>query len=90
MARFVICAVKDAAVRAFNQPLFFRSKDEARRSFGDGVADAKSGFASHAADYDLWCLGEWDDVGDLRVYDVPERLCAAVDFIPYEIGARTS
>lgn len=80
MAKFMICAVRDVAVNAFNHPMFFRTKDEARRSFGDAVADTKTDFFKHRDDFDMWCLGEWDDIGTLIVYDAPERLCSANDF----------
>lgn len=81
MAKFIVAAVRDQAVKAFNQPMFFRTKDEARRSFGDAVLDpANKSFGQHAADYSMWMLGEWDDSGELTVCS-PECLMQAVDVV---------
>lgn len=80
MAKFVICSVHDDAVKTFNTPMFFRSKDEARRSFGDAVADAKSDFSRHAGDYSLWCFGEWDDIGQFNPQP-QECLMQAIDVV---------
>lgn len=81
MAKFVICAVRDAAVGAFNTPMFFRTVDEARRSFGDAVADPKSGLGGHAKDYSMWLLGEWDDKGEISTC-APDCLMQAIDALP--------
>lgn len=82
MASYVICAVRDQAVKAFNNPMFFRTVDEARRSFGDAVADPKNtSFSMHAPDYSLWQIGTWDDNGTL-VAGEPTCLMQAVDCIP--------
>lgn len=82
MAKFLVCAVRDQAVKAFAHPMYFRSKDEARRSFGDGVNDPKNTtFGAHASDFSLWCLGEWDDEGRITAIE-PECLMQAVDCLP--------
>lgn len=80
MAKFMVCTVRDDAVNAFMQPFFAKSKNEARRSFGDAVADPKMEFGKHPKDFDLYCIAEWDDAGTLFVFDPPERLAAAVDY----------
>nr|AVQ10255.1 DNA binding protein VP5 [Gokushovirinae environmental samples] len=67
---------------AFMQPFFARSKDEARRSFSDAVADPKMEFGKHPGDYGLYCLGEWDDAGDIVVFHDKERLMDALDVMP--------
>lgn len=85
MARFMICSVRDDAVSAFMQPFFARSKNEARRSFGDAVADPKMEFGKHPKDYALFCLGEWDDSGEMRIYDNNEVLAHALDYVIAEV-----
>lgn len=81
MAKFIVCSVRDDAVNAFMQPFFARSKNEARRSFGDAVADPKMEFGKHPKDYALVCLGEWDDAGIMNVYDTFEQLAHAMDYV---------
>lgn len=79
MAKFLMCAVRDQAVTAFNTPMFFRSKAEAIRSFHDAVNDkANASFTNHANDYSLWYVGVWDDNGDMEVV-TPECLIKAID-----------
>lgn len=79
MARFLICAVRDAAVMAYNTPMFFRTKEEAIRSFGDAVRDkSNASFTNHASDYSLWSFGSWDDAGKIEPAS-PECLIQAVD-----------
>lgn len=58
--RLVICAVRDKAVDAFLQPMFFRSKGEALRSFLDAIK-SNAVFSAHPEDYDFYELGSYDD-----------------------------
>lgn len=74
-------AVHDAAVGAFNKPLFFRSRGEAVRSFQDAVRDPANGFGTHGADFTFWYLGGYDDSTGRVICDAPERVCGAKDFI---------
>ena len=76
-----IYAVHDAAVGCFNQPLFFRSRGEAVRSFQGAVADENSQFARHAKDYSLWFVGTYDDsLASFEAPSKPDRVCGALDF----------
>nr|AVQ10209.1 DNA binding protein VP5 [Gokushovirinae environmental samples] len=80
MARYLVCAVRDAAIKAFNTPMYFRTREEAIRSFGDAVRDSKNAdFANHASDYSMWYLGDWDDNGSLSPLSSPDCLIQAVD-----------
>ena len=74
-------AVYDAAVGAYNRPMFFRSRGEAVRSFADAVRDVQSGFSSHGADYSWWYIGTFDDSNGAFEAVTPERVCGALDFI---------
>lgn len=76
-----IYAVHDAAVGAFNVPLFFRSRGEAVRSFQNGVTQENSQFRSHAADYSFWFIGSYDDSTGVLSASAPDRVCGASDFI---------
>ena len=76
-----VYAVHDAAVGAFNRPLFFRSRGEAIRAFQDAVLDPQSGFSAHGADYSFYCVGTFDDESGVLVPFEPGRVCGAKDFI---------
>lgn len=82
MAKYQICSVRDAAVGAFMQPFFAKSKQEAMRSFGDAVIDPKMEFIKHPNDYSLHFIGEWDDLGKLTVLPQSELLLEARDCFP--------
>ena len=77
-----IYAVHDAAVGAFLQPLFLRSRGEAVRSFQDAVTDGKTQFAAHPEHYAMFYLGEYDDnTAEFVTASQPERVCGALDFV---------
>ena len=76
-----VYAVHDAAVGAFNRPLFFRSRGEAIRAFQDAVLDTQSGFSAHGADYSFYVVGDFDDLNGQLISREPERVCGAKDFI---------
>lgn len=61
MAVLKICAVRDAAVDCFGQPIFVRHLGEAIRSFSDEVNREGSSFNKHYTDYELFCVGDYDD-----------------------------
>lgn len=75
-----VYAVHDAAVGAFNAPLFFRSRGEAVRSFQQAVTNENSQFRSHAGDYSFWKIGLYDDDTGFLTAIENERVCGAKDF----------
>lgn len=82
-------AVHDAAIGAFNRPLFFRSRGEAIRSFQDAVANPEAGFAAHAAHYSFHQIGTFDDnTGEFVMLSQLDRVCGAVDFLPPPISPK--
>lgn len=76
---FEVYAVHDAAVGAFNTPLFFRSRGEAVRAFQNACGH-EAGFKEHAKDYSFWLLGSFDDSNGALLRVDPDRVCSAVDF----------
>lgn len=74
-------AVFDAAVGAYNRPMFFRSRNEAVRSFQDAVRDPQSGLGSHSGDYSWWFVGQFDDSSGEFIPVKPERVSMASDFV---------
>lgn len=62
-----ICAVRDAAINAFGQPIFVRHVGEAIRSFTDEVNRDGSAIQAHPEDYELFHIGEYDDLTALVI-----------------------
>ncbi|QCQ84952.1 nonstructural protein [Blackfly microvirus SF02] len=87
--KMLIFSVFDAAVNAYLQPFFVRSKGEAIRSFQDAVNDPKSQFNIHYTDYSLFLLGSYDDASGVFDTNIPERVTGARDVI-VEDGASAS
>lgn len=77
-----VFSVYDAALSAYMQPFFLRSKGEAVRSFTDAIADPKMPFHAHPEDYTLFLIGAWDDVRGVMVSPVaPERIISALECV---------
>lgn len=68
-------AIKDNAVDAFQPGVHVvRAKGEALRNFSDAINDPNNKqLHQHAADFDLWILGELDDQ-DGTITSNPQRL----------------
>lgn len=60
MKLFVV-AIRDSAAVAFGIPQFCGSRGTALRSFTDACNDPQSAINKHPEDYELYCLGEYDD-----------------------------
>lgn len=58
---WVMFAVKDSAIDAFNRPFCAHTTATAIRSFTDEVNRQGSEMNSHPEDYSLHDLGTWDD-----------------------------
>lgn len=61
----VIVAVRDSKSELFSAPMFFRSKGEAVRAFGDEVNNPGGVFYKHPEDYCMYHLGTYDDTAGL-------------------------
>ncbi|UDN67760.1 nonstructural protein [robinz microvirus RP_110] len=73
-----VYAIRDKAVNAFLPPFFCRTDGEAARSFRDAVSDPKHMFYSHAEDYELYWLDDWDDaIGEFSGRH-PERMVSGL------------
>lgn len=73
--KLYLVAIKDNAVDAFQPGVHVvRAKGEALRNFADAINDPNNKqLNQHAADFDLWILGELDDQTGL-IETKPERL----------------
>lgn len=78
--------IYDSKVEAYNTPFFQRSTGEALRSFED-AANQQEGMKSHAEDYTLFELGEWDDgTAELVMLSTPRPLGKAIEFLRFDIS----
>lgn len=59
--RLTICAIKDRAVDAFQQPWTARAEGEAIRAFSDAINNNERNMKAHAEDYDLYVVGYFND-----------------------------
>lgn len=73
-----IYSVKDAKAEVFNTPFYQSTHGEAERSFTRLVQDEKSIISQFPDDYDLYCLGEFDDrTGLIATLDTPLHVAKA-------------
>lgn len=80
MARLVLCSVFDTKVGSYAPPFTVKSRGEAIRSFDDACRDEKLPFRLHPGDYQLFALGEFDDISGYLHPIQPERLIGADEF----------
>lgn len=76
--KMLMCAVFDEPVGAFMQPMFFRSRGDAIRSFVHAINDGT--LKQHSKDYSLFVIGEYEDAtASISCPKVPERLMTGFD-----------
>lgn len=77
-----VFTVRDSKSEVFNQPFFQRSHGEAERNFRTLVGDATSNISKYPEDYDLYYLGEYDDLsGKMSILDTPQHVVKAVNAV---------
>lgn len=76
-----IYAVKDLAVQCFGNPFVVRAQGEALRSFQDEVNNdnGNSAIAKHPEDYELFCIGEYDEQNGIIHPITPDLTVRAKD-----------
>lgn len=75
-----IYSIRDDKAQVFNAPFFQKTHGEAERSFTRLLSDDKSMVAQYPDDYDLYYLGEYDDVkGTINPLDTPQHIVKAVN-----------
>lgn len=74
-----VYSAHDAAVGAFLEPFYARSRGAAIRMFAQAATDGP--FKAHGKDFSLYQVGTWSDENGLFTsFDIPERVCGALDF----------
>jgi len=81
--RYKILAIRDRAIDCFGQPIFAASIGGAIRSFGDEVnrPDTNNQLNKHPEDFDLYLLGEFDDVTGQFHTDRPSQVAVGKDLL---------
>lgn len=85
--KYNIYSIRDLKADGYIRPTFFGNDAEVTRYFGDGVKNPKTGLAAHPEDYELFCIGSFDDVtGEIKGCS-PRYICRALDFVVKEISS---
>lgn len=77
MANLVVCTVLDLVSQQYGRPFFTVSTGSAIRGFSDEVNEPheQSVLYRHPDDFQLFCLGSFDDeTGKFALDDVPQML----------------
>ena len=73
-------SIRDSKGEIYNTPFFNRTAGEAERNFKNLVNDEKSQISKYPEDYDLYYLGEYDDLnGKIKSLDTPSHIAKAVN-----------
>lgn len=78
MKLFIVC-IRDRAIDGFSNPFFVPAIGAGVRSFKDEVNRAESPMYSHADDYDLYHLGEFETDSGLFTTDNPRMIAVGKD-----------
>jgi len=75
---FIIRDLKNAN---YGIPRFLRSAQDLRRDLAQSLLrDPDSLAATFPGDYDLYCIGEWDETtGQIKVYQDMEHVCSMME-----------
>lgn len=74
-----VYSIRDSKAEAYNPPFFKHSHGEAERDFATLANDEKSMVAQYPEDFDLYFLGEYDNIsGKISVLDTPQHMIKAV------------
>lgn len=77
-----VFSVFDSKAEAFLPPVYFRSRGEFLRAFGDSVNDPKSNLSKYPQDYTAFWLGTWDDSNAVfTAQPTPVSLGLAIEFV---------
>lgn len=77
-----VYAVRDAKAECYLQPLFKITHGEAERDFKTLTKDEKSTVNKYPEDYDLYYLGEYDNIrGVFKPLDTPQHIAKAAALI---------
>lgn len=77
-----IFTIHDAAAGAYLTPFFLHAEGLAIRTFTDCINDPDHAFGRHPRDYNLMCIGEYDDQkGVITNYQTQKPLGNGLSFV---------
>lgn len=81
--KHIMVAVRDSQADAYMRPFAVPSVGMAKRSFGDEVnrAAADNQMYQHPEDFELFRIGEFDDVSGSLIPEAPTSLGTAKSFV---------
>lgn len=65
----------------YGMPVVQDNHAVAMRNFENACCDKSSVFATHSADFSLWCIGTFDSDSGIMESAAPEKICNAYDFV---------
>lgn len=74
-------AVYDRAACAYSQPFFQSTRGLGERAFADVIADGKSAMAQHPGDYDLFCIGTFNNEDGVLESTKPQLLVTGIQVL---------
>lgn len=84
MQKMILVSVRDKKAEAFHPPYAVPTKGIAIRAFGDAIAKGSTDLSSHPEDFDLFKVGEFDQLTAKIVECDPVSICSGLDF-PKEV-----
>lgn len=89
-----IFSIRDSKGEMYMQPFFQKTAGEAERSFRSLANDEKTMVCKHPEDFDLYYLGEYDDLtGKITGLSTPSHIAKAVNVVqqrPAQLAALQS
>lgn len=77
-----IYSIRDQKSEAFGPPFYKATHGEAERDFTQIVNDEKSTIKKFPEDFDLYHLGEYDDLtGLIKPLDTPQHIIKAIQLV---------
>jgi len=84
MALLKVVSVRDSALDAFSRPFCVPTLGAAQRSFQDECNNKDSPVYAHPKDYELFCIGDFEETTGLLTPCVPVSVCRAADLTRWE------
>jgi len=79
---YKIYAISDSKMEAFNRPFVLPADGAAIRAFQDEINNKDSELSKHPKDYDLYCVGLWDEETGI-ISECKTKLIAAGESLIY-------
>lgn len=77
-----IYAIRDKRAEYFNPPFFNHTHGEAERNFQNLVNEKESRIAQHPDDYDLYYIGDYNDLdGTIVPQKLPQLIASASSLV---------